>query len=202
MAEGRTCPECSAEADKQGRRFDGPSGSMWLGLHRKRDHGVAGKGKPDRKPKAGKDRAPKTSIAGKPASLKSDLGKLFKLIGTVVAVADPYCGNVLVKHSKGFSDALADLATQDPRIARWLRGLSKAGPYGALIMAAGELAIPIAAHHGAVPAELTLLIGVDPPPPRRGPGRLASVVPVPEPVNAEMVEGAMAEGMVPTSELM
>lgn len=194
MSEARTCPECSAEADKQGRRFDGPSGSMWLGLHRKRDHGVAGKG--DHKPKPRKDRAPKDASAHKPASIKSDLRKLFKLVGTLVAVVDPYCGNVLVAHSAKFSDALADLATQDPRIAKWLRGLSKAGPYGALIMAAGELAIPIAAHHGAVPPELTLLIGVDLPPPKGRSARIDLVSAAPSPPSPED-PGDIIDGSVP-----
>ncbi len=175
MSSERACPECGEKADKQGRLFEGPSGPMFLGLHRRREHGVAGTSKPS--PGSGpprgargrprKDRAP----AAKPRapSLKADLRRVFKIVGAVVGVADPYCGGVLVDHSGAFCDALARLAAEDPRIARWLAALGKAGPYGALALAAGELAIPIAAHHGLVAPEATILVGVTPPSVRRLP---------------------------------
>ncbi len=170
MPEPKTCPECGAEADDQGRRFDGPSGAMFLGLHRRRKHGVAGTSGKDRNGTRARarDRAPK-SAAPRPPSLKTDLRRMFRVVGTVVAVVDPYCGGVLIDHSEGFCDALARLAQEDPRIARWLKALSKAGPYGALVVAAGEMVIPIAAHHGLIAPEATVLIGVAPPPVRPAP---------------------------------
>jgi len=134
---------------------------MLLGLHRKRAHGIAGK------PKAKKtrpDRPPKEVGAARPPSLKKDLARVFKLVGTVVGVVDPYCGGILADRSGGLCEALARLADEDPRIGRWLRALGKGGPYGALVVAAGEVAIPIAAHHGRVPPAAAILVGAPLPP--------------------------------------
>lgn len=173
MPEPKTCPECSAEADKQGRRFDGPQGAMFLGLHRRREHGVEGTSATAGKRKRRQDRGPRQPRKPKTPPLSADLRRVFQVVGTVLAVADPYCGSILVDRSTAFCDALARLAETDERIGRWLRALARSGPYGALLVAAGQMAIPIAAHHELVPPEVTMLVGAPMPPSR------ARVPPVP-----------------------
>lgn len=158
----KDCPECK-EAGKA-TTFEGERAAMRLGAHRRREHGIVGAtaGKPHRRIK---DRAPRPKAAPQ-SSLGADLKRSFKVIGTVVGVVDPYCGDVLIKHSGSFCDALARLAKEDPRIGRWLSALGKAGPYGALFVASAELAIPIAAHHGLIAPEAAVFVGVNPPTPR------------------------------------
>lgn len=155
----KVCPEC-------GQWWEGSTAPMRLGAHRKQAHGVTGSGEHRRRRPRG-DRAPKQATTERKPSLAADLQRVFKVVGAVVGVADPYCGRILENRSGEFCKALARLAAEDPRIERWLRGLGKAGPYGALLVASAELAIPIAAHHGAVPPELALLTGAPVPPARR-----------------------------------
>lgn len=133
------CPDC-------GRHF---TTEAHLATHRNAGH--------DRKaPKA--RRAPKATLA-------TDLRKAFTLVGTVVeALGDPYCGRVLADRSGPLADALARLAVEDERIARWLGRMSAAGPYGALVVAGAEIAIPIAAHHGLLGAGWAELAGAPPVP--------------------------------------
>lgn len=154
----RTCPEC-------GHIEEGSRAAMRMGAHRRSKHGVVGATHGRDRPK---DRAPKRKATGapKPPSLASDLRRTFKMLGTVVSVADPYCGKVLIDRSGPTADALARLAAEDPRVARWLRTIGKAGPYGALVIAVGELALPIAAHHGLIAPELAVLTGSPVPPSR------------------------------------
>jgi len=164
-ADERKCPDCE-------RTFTGPQAALNLGAHRRGAHGTVGATHGRDKGRK-RDRAPRATTA-KPRqpSLAKDLRSTFKVLGTVVSIADPYCGKVLIDRSGPTADALARLAAEDPRVARWLRVLGKSGPYGALLIAAGEMAVPIAAHHGLLAPEMALLVGA-PPPPYRGPEKAA-----------------------------
>lgn len=160
MTEPLTCPECEAAGTRT--VFEGDGAALRLGGHRRRAHGVVGKthGR-DRK----RDRAPRAASKPRTPSLSKDLRSTFRVLGTVVSAVDPYCGKVLIDRSGPTADALARLAAEDPRVARFLRGLGKAGPYGALLVAVGELAVPIAAHHGLLDPTMAVLVG-SPLPPR------------------------------------
>jgi hypothetical protein len=105
---------------------------------------------------------------------------VFALAGTVVeALGDAYCGRILTERSGPLADALARLAVEDERIARWLSRIGSAGPYGALVVAAAEVAIPIAAHHGVLGPGWAMLAGA-PPPPTSEPASPATPEPVVE----------------------
>jgi hypothetical protein len=155
---------------------------MQLGLHRRRAHGIEGRD-------AGKkrDRAPRRSPAGgkRAPSLKADLRRTFRLAGTVVGVFDPYCGSILMDRTEHLADAIARLAQDDPRIARWLSAIGRAGPYGALMVAAAEVAVPIAAHHGLMAPEIAALFGAPP---------IPSPAPAPEPPAFTPEGGGEGEG--------
>lgn len=159
MAESRTCPECH-RADPE---FQGPAGAMRLGLHRKREHGVAGSS-PKTKERAGtraraRDRAPRAP-ASKSPSVAKDVHGLFKLVGMVLAVVDPYCGTRLIRESKPLCNELANLIAEDAGAAKVAKVL---GRYGGAMGAAFVLFVPMASHHGLVNPIVVQLMGMEPP---------------------------------------
>jgi uncharacterized C2H2 Zn-finger protein len=136
------CPEC-------GKTF---GTSARLGAHRSRVHGY-------RSSRRGVARTREASPRSKRLSLRGDLRRVFQTVGVIVSVVDPYCGGVLANRSETFCDAVAALAARDPKIERWLRALSRAGPYGAIVLGAAEIAVPIAAHHGLLSPGIAVLLG-------------------------------------------
>jgi hypothetical protein len=132
---------------------------MALGRHRRHKHGIEGrthKAKP-------KDRRAPSGVPRKPP-LSKDLRRVFTLVGTVVSAAgDTYCGGILIDRSGPLADALARLASEDARIAKWIARASSVGPYGALVVAAAEVAVPIAAHHGLIGSGWAELVGAPSP---------------------------------------
>jgi hypothetical protein len=161
-ASSRTCELC-------GHVEEGPQAALRMGQHKKRAHGIAGSSpttakRQRRRERGGRDQAPRQKTERRGPSLRSDTRRVFQVVGQMVGVLDPYCGKVLQERSSDFANALADLAATDPRIERWLRSLGTGSRYGALIVAAGQIAIPIGAHHGFVAPELAVLSGAEPPP--------------------------------------
>lgn len=141
--------------------------ALWLGQHKKRAHGIAGSSPTTakRKRRQGRgDRAPRERGDKRPPPLKGEIQSVFRLVGGIVGVVDPFCGDVLAKQSDEFAGALAEVAKRDARVERWLRGMGTVGPYGALFLAAGKLALPIAAHHGLVDPILAGMAGAPVPP--------------------------------------
>jgi len=145
--------------------------ALWLGSHKQRVHGIAGSsattGKRRRRKERGGglgDRAPRARSGGggggsTKATIARDLRATFQVIGGLVRVVDPYCGSVLQTRSDDFCKALAEVAAGNAQIMRWMSAAGKAGPYGALIISAGALAVPIAAHHRLIDPDLAALVG-------------------------------------------
>lgn len=145
------CPECK-ETGKT-ITFAGPMAPMDRGRHRRREHGVVGSSRTTERrrsrPADRAPRAPRVPGAPKPSTLRADLRKGFKLAGKAVTkMGDSHCGEILEKRSGSFCDALADVLQENPRLKAWIQAVSRRSPYIALVVAGGELAIPIAAHHG------------------------------------------------------
>lgn len=124
-----------------------------------------------RKATASKDKPPRaTTPAPRRADLETRLQTQLATIGLVVSgvggMTSPAVqadGILIVSQSATVAKALADVAKNDPKVARILERTLTVGTYGALAGALAPLAIGIAANHGMVPRETAAALGVEVP---------------------------------------
>ena len=101
---------------------------------------------PRRKPRSGPPLVPLSEI-------KESLYTLFGIVGaTTMGAGDAHCGMVLVQRGPLFVDALIELAEKDKRVRRALSTLTTASGWGSVIIAGAGIILPVAAHHGLLPA--------------------------------------------------
>jgi hypothetical protein len=81
---------------------------------------------------------------------QENISGILQLIGAMAFPVAPADAAAIVMHSNDVSNAVADLAVNDSRIARILDKLLEIGPYGALITAVMPLAAQILANHGII----------------------------------------------------
>lgn len=144
----------------------GSGGERALGAHRYHAHGIKGQGKK----KARRDRAPRSATininaAPRPNRAQADRAKseekvkglLAVLAGTLNALGETTDAAIIQAHRETVAAALAQLAEYEP----WLKKLLSGGKasdrmlaWVATVMALAAMLIPIADHHGLIPAEL------------------------------------------------
>lgn len=114
----------------------------------------------DQKPKRGrprKDAAAPAAAAAKrprptkaaPVDLASKLTELLTVAGLAVGMANPVDGLIISSNAQTLATALGKLAEENDSVRRVLLGLVTGSAWGAVLMAAGSIALPIAANHGA-----------------------------------------------------
>jgi hypothetical protein len=74
-----------------------------------------------------------------------------RTIGSIVAMANQYDGQVIMAGAPIFGNACSNVAEHDPRFRKWLEGSATGIVYGELIAAACIIALPILANHGILP---------------------------------------------------
>lgn len=114
----------------------------------------------DAKPKRGRPRkdagaAPAAGKAQKrptkttPVNLTEKLAELLTVAGLAVGMANQVDGLIITSNAHQFATALGKLADENEQVRRVLTGLVTGSAWGGVIMAAGSIALPIAANHGA-----------------------------------------------------
>jgi len=157
---------------------------MRMGVHRKRAHGIAGKGghykkagsrdRGDRAPRGRPPSAPRTPKPGKYAPALEAYAGMVGMAFSAAAMArqNPqlaYDGAVIMEGAHEWAMAWERLAAQDPKVARVLDMLVSTSQWTEVAAATAGIVVPILACHRVVPAEAASLFGVAPPPDRPPP---------------------------------
>jgi hypothetical protein len=119
-----------------------------------------GRGRPRKDPT---DTAPRqrATTARKPsaASLEKRLAGSLTMLGTVVSLASPSDGIVVVSGVPALAASLAKLAEENPAVRANLERMLTAGAWSGVIAAVLPIALGIMANHGAVPAPIAAMLG-------------------------------------------
>ena len=117
-------------------------------------------GKPKPSPKRGpgghflpKDGKPRGARATD-AAITENLNALIGAAGVAVSIRDQVCGPVILSGGPALTDALVVLSHENAGVRRSLEALTTVSAVGGVIVAAAAIGIPIAAHHGLVPASI------------------------------------------------
>ncbi|MFI5534704.1 hypothetical protein ACIA8O_39840 [Kitasatospora sp. NPDC051853] len=120
-----------------------------------------GRGRPRKNPE---DKAPtqRTSAARKPtaASLEKRLGASMTTVGTLVAIASPADGMVMLEGIPALASALTKLAEENPAVRSNLERALTAGAWSGVVAATLPIVLGIMANHGAVPKNIAAMLGV------------------------------------------
>lgn len=109
----------------------------------------------DRPPAAERQRGPgRPSKATTRATLERRLTEQFGAIGITVCVFDPYCGQSVIMGAERLAKALARLADENPAMRRALNMSLQGSAWLELTVALAYIAIPVASHHGLLPADV------------------------------------------------
>lgn len=115
----------------------------------KRQHMTKTHGSGDRAPRGTGKRSPQ---------LERKLQEFFGAIGSAVFFFDQHCGAVLLEGSERMAHALTNLANQYPTVRRTLESMTQAGAIGEVVIAGATVAMPIMAHHGLLPQNISILL--------------------------------------------
>lgn len=97
------------------------------------------------------DRPDKPPRAARKKSLVRPLDELFTTIGTVVYAVNPVDGQAILNGSNNLATALNTVAKDNAQLYKSLERLVTGSAWGAVFIAAGAIAIPIAANHNLLP---------------------------------------------------
>lgn len=103
--------------------------------------------------KVAADKAPRGP--GRPSNLdklEASLTDLFSTVGVFVGMADPFDGQVIVAGAPNLAGALTAVAKENPKVAKSLARITETSAWGGVVFAVAGIAVPIAAHHGLLPA--------------------------------------------------
>lgn len=125
---------------------------------------AAGKGKSDKAPSS-TPRPRRSDLETRLTTSLATLGTGLVAAGSMTSPAVAADGILVIRQAPDVSKALADLAKNDPRVAAALERMLTVGTYGALVAAVAPLMIGIAANHGAIPAHVAGMVGVELPDP-------------------------------------
>lgn len=93
------------------------------------------------------------------AQIKRALQAQIELLGTLVLGLDGYDGQVIIDKSEDLADALTELAKTNRGVRVFLERLIATGAWsGVATILVGEIAIPIAVHHGALPEPINSVV--------------------------------------------
>lgn len=113
--------------------------------------------KSDDAPKPSTDSPPSpTAKRGRPPrnNLKGRLQETVGAVGLMVAVVEPFDGMAILNGAENLATALDNLAAENPSVQRTLEQLLQVSAWGQVMTAVAAIAVPIAAHHGILPAQL------------------------------------------------
>lgn len=85
--------------------------------------------------------------------------QLLTLVGLGLSARDHYDGATVLAGAPALAQALAQLAEEQPAIARALDALAAGGSIGAVLAATAAIVLPIAARHRLVPVQIGQLGG-------------------------------------------
>lgn len=111
----------------------------------------------------GKDK-PAPPIAGLENALVDRLGALG---GVLEMAGDEYCAGILEQRARPWAEAAVKVAKRNIGFRRFLVSLTTGSEMGELIFLSLSIAVPMAAHHGYLPAEAAnfFTLGIVAPPP-------------------------------------
>jgi hypothetical protein len=92
------------------------------------------------------------------------INSLFQISAIALLARHQYAdAGALRNHGPGISREIVVLADSDDRVATFVDYLTTAGPYTGLMMAVLPLVLQIAANHGRIDADKTMMPGIVPP---------------------------------------
>lgn len=112
----------------------------------------------------GSTSAPKSNVKSLGSSkdvYKEGVGNLLQLGAGVTLPFAPADAATILAHGENVSEAVADLAVKDERIAALLDKVLVAGPYGALLTAVVPMIAQFAVNHGMLPAGMLGTVPAD-----------------------------------------
>lgn len=118
--------------------------------------------------------APKrTTTTGRKKALKTRLQSSFGQFGVAVSIFNRFDGQVILEGSEGLAEALDHWANESPTVKRTLEAFLTTSTVAEVLVALGGMAIPIAANHNLLPAQVAELAGAPSPDrvPRPSPGQ-------------------------------
>jgi hypothetical protein len=85
--------------------------------------------------------------------IRTALDSYCALIGTALSMhpKTAFDGHVILQRGPYLTDALIELAKRDPNVKRALSALVTGSAWGGVILASGNILLPIAAFHGMIP---------------------------------------------------
>jgi hypothetical protein len=92
------------------------------------------------------------------------INSLFQITAIGLLARKQYAdAGAIRNHGPGISREIVILADSDDRVATFVDYLTTAGPYTGLMMAVLPLVLQIAANHGRIDADKTMMPGIVPP---------------------------------------
>lgn len=126
-------------------------------------------------PIRGRDKAPRTSSGSRKKNLTKPLTDFFTSIGGMVAVVNKADGIAIITGAEDLAKALNNVAKDNAVVYRNLERMLTGSAWGSVFVAAGAIALPIAANHNLLPFQIP---GLTPEP---TPANVESMPPAPTP---------------------
>lgn len=110
--------------------------------------GSAG-GTPPASPKS----PPRVTRGRNDTQLRNDLAQYISAVSLIpMTFGDIYSAQVISTRAEYLAEAYTDLAKQNPKVRKALEAMMSGGAWGGAIVATASVLIPIAGHHGLIPA--------------------------------------------------
>lgn len=100
-----------------------------------------------------RDRAPRATGTRK-KNLTKPLTEFFTTIGTMVTVVNHADGVAIINGSERLAESLNMVAKDNPTVYRNLERMLTGSAWGSVFVAAGAIALPIAANHNLLPFQI------------------------------------------------
>lgn len=93
---------------------------------------------------------------------RSSVAGVLQIPAAILSMVDPVDGYCAASYVAPFSEAIADLAVENPQVAAAVDRMAQAGPFGALLSVGLMAAVQFAHNHGKVPAGMARAMGATP----------------------------------------
>lgn len=123
----------------------------------------AASGKDDKAPKASKPTPRKAALDTRLTATLVSLGTMVAAAGSITSPAVQLDGVAIITHAPDIAAALDKVAKNDPRVSAALESMLTAGVWSGLVAAMLPLVLTIAANHGALPANVAAMVGIETP---------------------------------------
>lgn len=121
------------------------------------------------RPPGSTDKAPRATASSRTRksttpNLEKRLASSLTTVGTLVCLASPADGMVVISGVPSLAASLAKLAEENTAVRQNLERMLTAGAWSGVLAAVVPMAVGIAANHGMVPPQLAAMMGAAPPP--------------------------------------